>query len=247
MVMSNKQFASFLAGVLLISISISLPSHMLGEHYAFSTHMVTHVMLLLVAAPLMVLSIPRYNRFQNPLKKISRALQQWPVLCWLTGIGIMWFWHIPVVYRHLMQAHAWQEVHHTVSLLNIVHVFSLGLAGIIFSWVVIGPYPQYRIAPLTGIFYLITACMGCSLLGLLITFAPDGLYTLPLTVNCGPGITKTINDEWAITQTVDRQVAGLIMWVPGCFIYLAGVLFLFNRWLNEKDETSALDLHFQNT
>jgi cytochrome c oxidase assembly factor CtaG len=77
---------------------------------------------------------------------------------------------------------------------------------------------------------------------LLITFAPDGLYTLPLNAGCGPGMAKTLNGQWAITQTVDRQVAGLIMWVPGCFIYLTGVLFLIKQWLNEKGEHRAADV-----
>lgn len=240
--MSNKQFTCFLAGVFILSISIALPYHFLGDHYLFSAHMVTHVLLLLVGAPLMVLSIPPQNRFQNLLKKISRVFQQWPVLCWFTGIGIMWVWHIPVVYRHLMQMHALQEATHTVSLWNMAHVLSLWVAGIIFSWVVIGPYPQYRLPPLTGILYLTTACMGCSLLGLLITFAPDGLYALPLTAGCGPGIATTINDELAITQSADRQVAGLIMWVPGCFIYLTGVLFLIKQWMTEKGENATPDL-----
>jgi cytochrome c oxidase assembly factor CtaG len=240
--MSNKQFTCFLTAVFILSLSISLPLHFLGEHYLFSAHMIIHVLLLLVGAPLMVLAIPAHNRFENPLKKISRALQHWPVLCWLTGIGIMWFWHIPAVYRHLMQTHTLQEINHTVSVWNLVHVCSLWFAGILFSWVVIGPYPQYRLSPLTGILYLGTACMGCSLLGLLITFAPDGLYVLPQAANCGPGLATTINDQWAITQTVDRQVAGLIMWVPGCFIYLAGVLFLIKQWLNAKGENMAANV-----
>jgi cytochrome c oxidase assembly factor CtaG len=240
--MSNKQFTCFLAGVLIISLSIALPVHFLGEHYLFSAHMVIHVLLLLVAAPLMVLSIPVNNRFQNGFKKLSVFFQKWPALCWFTGIGIMWCWHVPVVYRTLMQLHALQEINHTVNILNIAHVLSLWLAGIVFSWVVIGPYPQYRLPPLTGILYLTTACMGCSLLGLLITFAPDGLYTVSPAASCGPGIAKAITGEWAMAQTVDRQVAGLVMWVPGCFIYLTGVLFLLRQWLHEKDEHLAPDL-----
>lgn len=204
--------------------------------YIFSTHMVIHVLLLLVIAPLIVLSMPP----RNWLKKCARFFQQWPMLCWFAGIGAMWFWHIPVVYRTLMLQPA-------VSVWSIAHVLSLLLAGMLFSWVVIGPYPQYRLTPLTGIFYLVTACIGCSLLGLLITFAPDGMYTLPGITNCGPGLAKTINNQWNLNKTADQQIAGLIMWVPGCFIYLTGVLLLLRQWFHEKEESRTLALTLQNT
>jgi cytochrome c oxidase assembly factor CtaG len=45
-----------------------------------------------------------------------------------------------------------------------------------------------------------------------------------------------IVEQWGITQSVDQQAAGLIMWVPCCFIYLAGVLYLLTNWLNHKKE-----------
>lgn len=231
--MNRKQLTCFVASVLVISVSTSLPKALLGNHYIFSAQMITHVLLLLVAAPLFVLSIPADNYFQHPLKKISALLQRWAFICWFTGVGIMWFWHIPVIF-HLMQTHSMQHTSHSVPFLGIAHALSLWFAGIVFSWVVIGPYARYRIPPLTGILYLTTACAGCSLLGLLITFAPDGVYnTMPAAAPAG---------EWDIIRTTDQQMAGLIMWVPCCFIYLAGVLYLIKQWLYEKDDNTTPEL-----
>lgn len=237
-----KQGGYFFAGMLVMIIAVASPLHFLGVHFLFSAHMVTHVLLLLVAAPLMVLGIPVNNRCEKALKNISKASRKWPAVNWFIGIGIMWFWHIPAVYRQLMQIHTMPEMHHASHLLNYAHIFSLWIAGVIFTWIVIGPYPQYRIPPLTGVLYLATACIGCSLLGLLITFAPDGLYTMLPVIYDANGFEKIIHDEWGITSTVDQQIAGLIMWVPCCFIYLAGAMFLLKKWLNEKDENLWPDL-----
>ena len=80
-----------------------------------------------------------------------------------------------------------------------------------------------------GIVYLFTACIACSLLGLLITFAPAGIYMHAMdTMSSAPGVVS-MNTE------TDQQTAGLIMWVPCCFLYLFGVLYLLMNWLKKSD------------
>jgi len=40
-----------------------------------------------------------------------------------------------------------------------------------------------------------------------------------------------VQNEWNISPTSDQQIAGLIMWVPGCLIYLSMSIVIFYRWM----------------
>ena len=148
----------------------------------------------------------------------------------MTGLGIMWFWHIPVVFDNAFPAN-----HQTFSILPAVHTFSLLIAGVLFSWPILGPQKQYRLSPPLGVVYLFTACIGCSLLGLLLTFSPLGVYRHYLEPDHF-GFLPLIRNQWNISSKDDQQAAGLIMWVPCCFIYLAGSVYLMRQWLVEKEE-----------
>lgn len=234
----NKQSGCFFAGLFFFIIAVASPLHFLGMNYLFSAHMATHVILLLLAGPLMVLSIPEDNRFKKRLSVLSKKIHSAFFLCWITGVGIMWLWHVPVIYNQLFSMNG-MNMHHSMSVLSYVHLISLFFAGILFSWPVIGPYSNYRIHPLGGIIYLSSACVLCSLLGLLITFAPQGLYTSHLALNNGDAFSSVIKMQLGMTSAMDQQAAGLIMWVPCCFIYILGCMFLLKRWYDEKEEPAA--------
>jgi putative membrane protein len=121
-----------------------------------------------------------------------------------------------------------------------IHLFILLVAGIIFSWPVINPYSEYRISALSGVLYLSTACIFCSLLGLLITFAPVGTYTQYTHLMNSDVYLSTIRNKWGISEAADQQIGGLIMWVPCCLIYLSVSMYLLVSWFDHKKEASSL-------
>jgi putative membrane protein len=237
--LGNKS-AYFFIGYGLIIFSVASPLHFLGENYLMSAHMLAHVMLLLIAAPCLVMGIPENspNRF---LRRFSDKLSRVPLLCWTAGVSIMWFWHIPIVFNHLFDTAGSIHINpYPVKILQDVHMVSLVLAGILFSWPVIGPFPSKRIAPLNAVLYLSAACVFCSILGLLITFAPMGVYTPYMQVTDHFGFLNMIRNEEGITVVMDQQIGGLIMWVPGCLIYLSASMFLLMKWFREKKQSPAL-------
>jgi cytochrome c oxidase assembly factor CtaG len=86
---------------------------------------------------------------------------------------------------------------------------------------------------LSGIIYLSTACISCSLLGLLIVFAPvDIFHHYGMT---GHPMKGAPLNPWGLTPATDQQAAGLIMWVPCCLVYLSGCLYLLQRWFSGKE------------
>lgn len=238
----QKQSVYFFAGILLLILCVVSPLHYLGEHYLFSAHMLTHTLILLVAAPLLIAGIPEENKMQNAFLYLSKKTKQYPFLCWLAGVGVMWLWHVPSVYNQLFvmnNAMVMPAVHH-MNVLSYIHMLSLLIAGMIFCLPVINPYSSYRLTPLFGVLYLTSACVGCSLLGLLITFAPAGTYTHYISMNQSDSILSLIRNNWNISAAADQQAGGLIMWVPCCFIYLSAAMILLLKWFDAKGEEPSI-------
>lgn len=197
----------YLAGALLSLALAEIP--FFGEkNHLFSAHMVRHILLLLITAPLFVLALgerPAGGRSNE----LSRRLAAIPWLNWLAGVGIMWLWHIPGLLNALLASEG-PIGHGHLQLLSFMHTCSLLLAGGLFAWPLASPFPSHRLSPPEAILYLTTAFVACLLLGFLIMFASPGIY------NSGSLI-------------ADQRLAGLIMWVPGTLLYLGGLIYLLRE------------------
>jgi cytochrome c oxidase assembly factor CtaG len=204
----TRRAALFLAGLILLGVSAITPVPDLVGNYIFSARMVQHLLLQLVIPPLLLLSFP--------LSEMAEGSGNWLLkrawLTWLLGLGGMWVWHEPMLCNAAIRSPA----------LHVFQFVSLLLVGAAFWWPIAGPRAGQRLPPLLGIVYLFTACLGCTILGIIITFAPPGLYLAPAL----PGL---IND-WQFASPADQRVGGLLMWVPGCLIYICGILGLLARW-----------------
>jgi cytochrome c oxidase assembly factor CtaG len=132
----------------------------------------------------------------------------------------MWVWHMP----SLLEAVLKNET------LYIAQQTSFVLIGVIFWWPVFAPVKSARLSPLASTLYLASACLGCSVLGMLITFAGAGLYPAYANPPDSAGILSYIRSGLCITPGADQQIGGLTMWVPGCLIYLAASMVTVARW-----------------
>jgi len=228
----TRQSGWFLGGLVVMLLTLASPLHFLGEGYLFSAHMAQHMLLLLIVPPLLLAGIPE--------RSIKAKIKISPALCWLLGVAIMWIWHIPAVLNATLQsrsaiplcgvgAHPW------AAFLQGAQNISLIVAGLFFSWPILAPLPSQRLPHLSGIAYLFSACLGCSLLGLGITFSSQPLYRAYASSIDPTGAMYLIRHVWGITSQADQQIGGLLMWVPGCFIYVSAALFLLGRWFGEEN------------
>jgi putative membrane protein len=236
----------FFAGWVLIILSVVSPLRFLGENYLMSAHMISHVTILLIASPLLVIGIP--EDFQNKsVHAFFRRISKYPVLCWATGVCIMWFWHIPAIFNHLYDPSGYSEYEkgffQAGGIAQNIQMISLITAGILFSCPILAPVRSQRIPPLNAVLYLSGACVFCSILGLLITFAPQGVYTHYTPPVDHFGFINMIRDQNGISALVDQQIAGLIMWVPGCLIYLSASMFLLMNWFRSKKKQHSFHNH----
>jgi putative membrane protein len=224
----------FFAGYGLIILAVASPLHFLADHYLMSAHMVSHVLILLIAAPLLVMGIPE-DLSNRQFAKLSDILVKHPWIPWMSGVCIMWLWHIPAIFNNLFGG-SYSPA------LNIIQLASLISAGILFSWPVVGPDSSRRLPALQAVLYLSAACIFCSILGLMITFAPSGVYTRYMDITDHFGFLNVIRNQHGISVLVDQQIAGLIMWVPGCLIYLSASMYLLMKWFRQKNNQT----HFVN-
>jgi putative membrane protein len=194
----------FLAGVVLLLLDLVSPIDALADRYLFSAHIVQHFLLALVIPPLLLLGTPSFEL--GAISKLERIVGQPPV-SWLLGVGTMLVWHIPALFNAAL----------TNDGLHIFQHLSFLVTGTIFWWPILGPLQDRHLAPLAAVAYLFSACACCSLLGAFLTFGPVGLY---------PAYTGYMG----LDVKSDQQLGGLLMWIPGCFVYLSGILSTVMRW-----------------
>ena len=86
------------------------------------------------------------------------------------------------------------------------------------------PVVSGRLTPLPGIAYLFTACVACTVLGILLTFSPVTVCSVFAHVDDRLGVMPLLRGGWGLTPERDQQVGGLLMWVPACLVYGVGIL-----------------------
>ena len=221
---------AFVAGWLSIALSVLSPLHALGTQM-FTAHMIEHEILMVVAAPLLVIArpLPVFIWAFSPAARRSfaavthsgpaRRFWAWftdPVTATIVHAAALWGWHLPL----LFQAALVSEPIHALQ-----HVCFLGTA-LLFWWSVISRTAQRR--PGVAMLALFVTSVHTSILGALFTFSRSVWYPAsgdPFAL-CG------------LTRIEDQQLAGLVMWIPAGMAYVAAALWLMARSLSQTSRVS---------
>jgi cytochrome c oxidase assembly factor CtaG len=219
----SQRAAAWLTGVLLIFLALVSPLDELADRYLFSVHMAKHILFVLVVPALLLIGLPAAP-FRGVLRfrpaAIAEKFLATPAVAWTAGIGAMALWHIPVLFNAALSNEA----------LHIFEHLSLLIAGTIFWWPILAPLPECRLTPVPqAAAYLFTACLACTSLGVLVTFAPRLLYPSYAQPNDVYAFLPVIRQTWGVSPAMDQQIGGLLMWVPGCLIYLTAIMAMFAR------------------
>jgi cytochrome c oxidase assembly factor CtaG len=224
----NGKALIFVSGVMLMVLTLVSPLDYLGRNYLFSAHMIEHILLLLVIPLIMVIGIPEPAAEKALKVPVAGAVIRFlsnPVPAWLLGVGSMWVWHMPYIQVAAIRNEG----------LYIFQQISFVLTGLIFWWPVFTPVKSVRLSLLASTLYLASACLGCTVLGMLITFANAGLYPIYASPVDSAGILLYLRNDLCISPGVDQQIGGLTMWVPGCLIYLTASMVTIAKWYATPD------------
>lgn len=225
----------FGTGVGLLFLALESPLHTLADTYLFSAHMIQHILLIQIIPPLLLLSLPEkpLRRFLSwkPAGGLASFLGI-PFVAWIIGIGTMWIWHLPALYNATLLDHNVHIAQHLTFL----------VAATILWWPVLSPVAERRSSNLFTMLYLFSAAIASSLLGVILTFAPEVLYPGYLSPVDSFGVLGLLRNDIGISPQLDQQLGGLIMWALGGVSYLAGVFIVLGRWYNETNREIRLQL-----
>jgi putative membrane protein len=196
----------------------------------FSAHMVQHLTLILVAAPLLVLGRPERAILWIFPRNVRRRIGAWwhrsrlvrpgwriltlPLVVWVLHAAAVWIWHAASFYEAALRN---DTIH------SLEHASFLGTA-LLFWWVLLaaGRRLDYGLS----VMFVFTTMMYSGVLGALITFASVPWY---------PGHAEGAR-LWGLSLIEDQQLAGVLMWIPASIIYLLTAAALFVCWLRHAEE-----------
>lgn len=224
---------AYLLGVTVLFVALVSPLEVLAGRF-FSAHMFQHLLLVLVAAPLLVAGAPVYALLWalplNSRKALARGWQglrarrglRWlahPLAAWLLFVLTFWGWHIPGLYEAAVRSPAVHALEH----------LSMLVTAALYWEALVQPLGRRRLSRGAGVLYLFATALQGSLLGALLTFAPRPLYPeyarLLLAMGYDP--------------LADQQLAGLIMWVPSGVVYLVWAGVMFTLWLQDSERAAS--------
>jgi len=222
------QLAAFMSGVLSLWVATA-SSLALLDHQMLIAHMVQHLLLMTVAAPLMLIGAPVIMLLQSLPQRfrssVSEQLLRYPpvhpVFCWIVSTATVIGWHVPALFELGMQSHVWHEIERACFF----------VAGLLFWWPVVQPWPTLaRWSRWSVPLYLFLATLPCDALSAFLTFCNRVVYPHYLSAH------RLFN----ISPLGDQESAGALMWVWVTFAYLVPAAIVTIQMLSPRRRRSGV-------
>jgi len=216
------RLAAFACGLASFYLALASPI----EEFAsllLSVHMLQHLLLMMVAPPLIWLGwpmMPMLRGLPAPVRtywiapivrsrrvRIVFAALTHPLVAWPIFVAATWGWHLPALYELGLASDAWHTVQH----------LCFTAAALLFWFPVVRPFPSRPRWPKWLLLpYLLLADVQNTLLAAWLTFSSAALYPHYEQV---PRIAGSSALE-------DQRLAGVIMWVPGSVVFLVPLFWI---------------------
>jgi putative membrane protein len=225
------RLVAFVCGLVSVWTLVASPLATL-DRQSLTIHMVKHLLLMTVAAPLVLAGSPLVvlqrwtSRFsiENkvllgslPAGSFERCLTH-PVLCWLVGTSAVIGWHLPVAFELAMRSHR-------------IHGAEDGcflLAGLLFWWPVLRPSSSGAAPRWSMALYLFLATLPCDLLSAFLAFCDRPVYPCYLSTT----------QLFSLSPLQDQECAGALMWVWVTFAYLIPAVAITMQMLSPPNQRS---------
>jgi putative copper resistance protein D len=227
----RRRTASFLLGM--AAIAFALMSGI--DRYdttLFSIHMVQHLLLMVVAAPLIALAAPITLALRLATPDVRRSILlpalhsrvakvlAFPVFAWLQFAIVLWAAHLSPLFDAALESEPLHVVEHGLFLAS----------ALLFWWpaVALDPSPWRMPYPVRSLYVFLQAPQNTFLAVLLVT-APVSIYQHYAAVI----------RAWGPSALVDQGIAGGIMWIVGDVVFIGGALAIFAGWMRHEERATA--------
>jgi putative membrane protein len=226
---SGRQITLFTCGVGVLLLASDWPLHDLAERYLYSAHMVQHMLMTFVAAPLLLLGTPEWlarrvlkrTRLLRPVRFFGRPV---PDLIQFNVILVLSHW--PLIVDGTLENHPLHFVAHAVL-----------LGSALLMWLpIVSPLPEVPQArPPTKMLYLFLQTIVPTVPASFLTFGSTPLYHFY----------EHVPRLWGLSALTDMQIAGLIMKIVGGFYLWTVIGVIFFRWYYAEEKTSGEVLYWE--
>ncbi len=221
------EVVAFSGGLLALAVALASPLEGAASSL-FAAHMAQHLLLMMVAAPLLVLGRPvvvlsqalprRWRRVvraraRRRVRVTAHSLSH-PAVVWAVGAMVLWAWHLPTLYEVALSHDALHALEHVSLVASSALVWALAL----------GRGPRSLATPV-AVMVLFATALQSGALGAVLALARTPLY--PIHAPAAP--------LWGLTPLEDQQLAGVLMWVPPGLVYVTVMAGLLVRWFASLD------------
>jgi putative membrane protein len=223
--------AAFLAGIAVIAMALESGI----ERYdttLFSIHMVQHLLLMLVAPPLLLLGAPvtQLLRVASPrvrrrvilpiLESAPLRVASHPVTGWLAFTGVAWLTHFSPLFDLALEDPLVHDLEHVLFVVS----------ALLFWFPVVGADPApYRLGYPARLLYLLLQMPPSSFLAMAILFTDQPLYPHYATLGA----------PYGVTALADQQAAAGIMWLASDLVLIAAILLVIATWMRAEERRTA--------
>ena len=233
----HSHLACYSSGLAIVLLALASPIEPFSG-LLLSVHMLQHLLLMMVAPPLLWLGAPALPLLRGlplvvqrhwigpllrpgPAQRLVHRLTH-PAIGWSSFVIATWVWHAPALYERALRSDAWHYAEHACF---------IGTA-LLFWYPVIAPYPsRRRFSRWLLLPYLLLADVQNTLFSALFCFAGRVIYPhYALTPSLG-----------GISPLDDQRIAGLVMWIPGSLAFLAPLPWLITELLSGRARRAKPD------
>ena len=220
---------AFFGGLAVLGFALLSPLDVYSD-LLLSVHMVQHLLLTMVAPPLLLLGAPITLALRTAIPPRRASLAALlrsrtvrvvgnPVLGWTLFVGTLWITHLPAFYDAAIEH---------VGLHAVEHLAYVGTA-LLFWRPLVGRDPGPTLSYPGRLFAMFLIMPQMTFLGLAIYSSDRALYTPYI-------LTSPL---FGTTAVGDQHLAGAIMWTSGMLFMVPAMAFVLIAWMNRDEREAA--------